>query len=174
MSYFICEVIRDPDTGDQIAPIKGAITGWEVRFESKSRNAVVDYEYVPLDSTGFDIRTASVQDDGNGEPELYEDATKVTAQTDADDLVQRSKRREFGGKIIDIMSQRNDAKSLDQAQLETLIATYATINTMLLNGSISTARALINAVTPDGTITTADDKTALLAEIDANLTALGY
>lgn len=72
------------------------------------------------------------------------------------------------------MSIRNDAKNLSGAQIVQLVQDFASINTAWLNGSIATSRALIAALTPDETILTTADKTAILAEIDANLASLGY
>jgi len=72
------------------------------------------------------------------------------------------------------MSIRNDAKNLNGAQIVQLVQDFGSINQAWLNGSIATSRVLVDAITPDGTILTNADKTAILAEIDANLASLGY
>lgn len=172
--WLIAEVIRDAATGDEISPIPGAITGWEIRFLSNKKKQEVDYEYVSLKADGFSVETAGVQDDGNGNPELFLDPTKVASSNNEQDINTRLERMDFGRRVIAIMSIRNDAKTLTQGQLQQLLNDYDDINKFLQSGSIATARALIDAVTPDGTITTDADKTALLAEIDANLSRLGY
>jgi len=90
------------------------------------------------------------------------------------DIKLRIKRIQFGQRLVAIMSIRNDSKNLSGAQIVQLVQDFASINTAWLNGSIATSRALIAALTPDETILTTADKTAILAEIDANLASLGY
>jgi len=50
--------------------------------------------------------------------------------------------------------------------METQLSTYANIKALLESGSLGTARAKITEVTPDGTIVTEADRTALLAVLD--------
>lgn len=99
----------------------------------------------------------------------------VDAETiSSNDLMNRIKRQDFGRKVIAIMSIRNDAKNLNSSQIVQFAQDYADINMALLNGSIATAKALIQAITPDGVITTQADKDVLVAEINANEAQLGY
>lgn len=106
-----------------------------------------------------------------GQLVISEDTEKIAQEAD---IKIRIKRIEFGQRLVAIMSIRNDAKSLTTQQIVDLVAAFSSINTAWLNGSIATSRALVDAITPDGTLITTDDKTAILAEIDANLAALGY
>lgn len=105
------------------------------------------------------------------------DALKASANSEVNaenDISTRMNRQDFGRRIIAIMSIRNDAKALNQSQIIQFASDYANINTALLNGSIATAKGLIQAITPDGTITTQGDKDALINEINANEARLGY
>lgn len=81
-------------------------------------------------------------------------------------LLERAKKREYGQKVLDLMSYRSSLKNLTNVQSELLLNTYSTITQLLLVGDLSTARALIAAATPDGTIVTSDDQTTLLNFID--------
>lgn len=105
---------------------------------------------------------------------IEDDNDAIAALANEEEIALRVKRQEFGRRLIAIISIRNDAKSFTQAQIEQFASDYAAINTALLNGSIATAKAQITAITPDGTITTQGDKDALLNEINANETSLGY
>lgn len=106
-----------------------------------------------------------------GQLVVSENTTLKNAEAD---IALRMRRIQFGQRLVAIMSIRNDAKNLTGAQIVQLVQDFASINTAWLNGSIATSRALVDAITPDGTILTEDDKTAILAEIDANLASLGY
>ena len=165
MNNFVLEVLRDGEEN---------ITGWEVRFASNKKKHTLDYEYIVIDGTGFDLATVSVQDDGAGNPELFEDEDKVGALQNESDIDLRIRRMEFGKRLIAIMSIRNDAKSLTVPQIAQFATDFADINTALLNGSIATAGTLINAITPDDVVTFQADKDALLAEITASQADLGY
>lgn len=102
---------------------------------------------------------------------ISENTSLKTAEAD---IAMRIKRIQFGHRLVAIMSIRNDAKNLTGAQIVQLVADFSSINTAWLNGSIATSRALVDAITPDETLITTADKTAILAEIDANLASLGY
>jgi hypothetical protein len=131
-----------------------------------------EHAYI-FDTVDHDIELCKVEV-VEGELVIVPDEDKIAAKEAEDQIAMRMKRQEFGRRVIAIMSIRNDTKTLTTPQIVQFRSDYADINEALQNGSIGTARALINAITPDGTITTSADKTALLAEIDANLAALGY
>lgn len=107
----------------------------------------------------------------DGKLVVSEDTAKKNSEVD---IELRIRRIQFGQRLVAIMSIRNDAKNLSGAQIVQLVQDFASINQAWLNGSIATSRALVAAITPDGTLLTTADKTAILAEIDANLAALGY
>ena len=121
-----------------------------------------------------DLETTKVSVDQDGNLYLEDDTDKLALQASEYEIAMRVQRIQFGQRLVAIMSIRNDAKSLTTEQIVQLVSDFADINQAWLNGSIQTSRALIDALTPDETILTTADKTAILAEIDANLTALGY
>lgn len=79
------------------------------------------------------------------------------------------KRINHGKRIIALLLVRNAPKNLNKGQIKQMNATYAEIKGLLETGSLETAKDEINAITPDGTIVTNEDKTALIAEIDSFL-----
>lgn len=124
------------------------------------------------DITGKDLRYHVVVDGA-----LVEDAG-LKASVEAADLAkagadaaiaQKLKNMEFGKRVLAIVSVRNDAKSLQPADVLSLSNTYAPIQALLLNGSIATAKAQVEAITPDGTLVTQADLDAILAEMNAYL-----
>jgi hypothetical protein len=167
MNYCV-EVIRD---------MYNNITGYNILFAT-SQVAVMPRgkECIllegPSDLDVMGLQRVSI--DQNGVPFIEEDPSKVALQVSEDEIKLRIRRQEFGRRIIAIMSIRNDSKNLTGPQIVQFATDYANINTALLNGSIATAKALIQAITPDGVITTQTDKDALINEIEANEANLGY
>lgn len=165
--WYYIEIVRDENL---------IITDRILRGYSNKRRApggIGEVDFVFADKKDIALQRAALDNDGNLIVEDNPDAVSAGIPTE-DSITTRIKRMEFGKRIIAIMSIRNDAKSLDTAQITQFAADYADINVALQNGSIATAKALINAITPDGTITTEADKTALIDEITANETDLGY
>lgn len=121
-----------------------------------------------------DIETAMVDLDENDQMIIVDDPDKIAAKESEAEIAMRIERIKFGQRLVAIMSIRNDAKNLTTQQIVQLVTDFADINQCWLNGSIATSRALVAALTPDGTILTTADKNAILAEIDANLNTLGY
>jgi len=76
-----------------------------------------------------------------------------------------------GKRIVAYMNALNAAKSLTTEQVKTLLQNtdINLIKSMLESGSLLTAKAEIEAYTPDGTLITAADKTAILAELNSLL-----
>ena len=165
MWYYFFEIIRNE---------QGEVTNRIVRYSSNKKHLSPEYEHGVIESEEEVDLFKKVSVDENGVAFLEEDADAIALQASEDAIALRIKRIAFGQRLVAIMSIRNDAKSLTGAQIVQLVNDFADINTAWLNGSISTSRALIDALTPDETILTTADKTAILAEIDANLTALGY
>lgn len=164
--FYVIQIVRD-ENGDIVDRL--------IASKAKKSALLRGVESVVIeDSVDHNILTSKVSVDGNGELFIEEDSDKVAAKASEDEIAMRIKRIDFGRRLIAIMSIRNDAKSLTQGQIVQLVKDFADINTAWLNGSISTSRALVDALTPDETILTTADKTAILAEIDANLTELGY
>jgi len=79
---------------------------------------------------------------------------------------QVKKAMHCGKQIQAIMAIRNIQKGLLPAQVKSFMETYATVKSLLDSGALVTAKAEIEAMTPDGTITTQADKTAIIAELN--------
>lgn len=76
------------------------------------------------------------------------------------------KRIEHGKRVIALLLVRNSSKNLSKGQVKQMVSTYAEIKGLLETGSLETAKDEINLITPDGTIVTEGDKSALVSEID--------
>lgn len=74
-----------------------------------------------------------------------------------------------GKRVIALLVVRNASKGLTTAQIEQMNSTYAEIKNLLETGSLVTAKEKIELITPDGTIVTEADKTALISEINSFL-----
>lgn len=72
----------------------------------------------------------------------------------------------FGSRIIAYFGVLTDAKDLSVEQIATLNETFGPIMTLLNSGSIGTAKAAIEAITPDGVLITENDITLILGEIN--------
>lgn len=96
----------------------------------------------------------------------FQDQAKNTLESQ---IQARTKRIGFGTRIVALMGVRNDAKNLTAEQSAGFLSTYGPIMQMLQAGALDTAKAQIEAITPDGTITTQADKDAILSEINAFL-----
>ena len=163
--YYICEILRDVD---------GNITGWDYKYSSNKQHQNLSYDYVSLWSDSHESGTVNVRDDGSGSPELFEDPTRKSNYDREERLRIKSRRQAFGFRIIGLISDRNDTKDLTVTEIGQIETTYADIKAACISGSIDIVKQLVTAVTPDGDLITADDKTAILDEITANETALGY
>jgi hypothetical protein len=120
------------------------------------------------------VRYTTEEKDWGDEPAVELDPDKEVIAASEADIAMRIRRIQFGQRLIAIMGIRNDAKELSVEQILQLVADFADINNAWLNGMIASSRGLIDAITPDGTLLTTADKTAILAEIDSNWSALGY
>jgi len=108
---------------------------------------------------------------------LKEDAAKKAAYDTAQAATTASenaiasalKAQAWGKRVMGLMMVRNASKSLTTAQKVSLINTYSTIQALLQAGSLQAAKDEISNVTADGTLVTAGDKAALIAEIDKYL-----
>lgn len=81
------------------------------------------------------------------------------------------KLRECGESVMDLLLVRNASKQppLSTAQVKLIVGVYAPIKGLLETGSLATAKEEVEAVEPDGTLVTAEDKAAIIAAIDACL-----
>ncbi len=167
MKYCI-EIIRD-ENGDVVERnILFATTSMSAMPRGKEC-VVIDG---PSDIDNVGLKMVSV--DENSELFIEDDPDKLAAQAAEDEIALRVRRMDFGRRLIAIISIRNDVKEFTQEQILQFMSDYSEINTALLNGSIGTAKAQIQAITPDGVITTQGDKDALLGEITAKEAELGY
>lgn len=71
-----------------------------------------------------------------------------------------------GRRVIALLSVKNSLKGLTNAQVKQMNNDYKEIKGLLESGALDTSKEEINAITPDGTIVTAQDKIDLIAEID--------
>ena len=94
------------------------------------------------------------------------DSTKASSDAMEAGIAQALKRIDHGKRIIALLLVRNAPKTLNKGQIKQMNATYAEIKGLLDTGSLETAKDEITAITPDGTIVTEADKTALISEIN--------
>jgi len=73
---------------------------------------------------------------------------------------------ECGQNTIKFIAKNNVLKGLDNAQIKSMAMTYSTIFDLLNAGALDTALIDINAMTPDGTIVTYEDKTKIVNYIN--------
>ena len=110
----------------------------------------------------------------SGNKIIVENATKKAAYDSAkaaSDAMEAAIEQAFkainhGKRVIALLVVRNASKGLTTAQIEQMNSTYAEIKNLLETGSLVTAKEKINLITPDGTIVTEADKTALVSEIN--------
>jgi len=93
-------------------------------------------------------------------------ANKLAAAQMAGAFAQAKSLRECGGKVMDLLLIRNAPKGLTTSQIKQMVLTYAPIKGLLETGSLNSAKEEIQAITPDGLLVTAGDKTALIAKVD--------
>lgn len=96
-------------------------------------------------------------------------AQEATAQAERDQealIDQALTRMNCGRRVIGLLLLRNEPKGLTTGQIKQMNTTYASIKGLLETGSLLSAKEEMQLVTPDGTITTDGDKTALIARID--------
>ena len=67
-----------------------------------------------------------------------------------------------GQDTIKFIAKNNVLKGLDNAQIKSMAMTYSTVFSLLNAGAIDTALIDINAMIPDGTIVTYEDKTKII------------
>lgn len=159
----------------------GANKTYSDKEQCESEEGQACYEITGKDLRYHTLQEIEVGQDENQQPiletQLLEDAG-LKASVEAADLAQvgseaaialKLKNMEFGKRVLAIVSIRNDAKSLQPADVVSLSNTYAPIQGLLLNGSIATAKAQVEAITPDGTLVTQGDLDAILAEMNAYL-----
>lgn len=84
-------------------------------------------------------------------------------------LAYAKKLRECGEGVMDLLLVRNSTKNLTKGQIKQMVSSFASIKGLLETGSLNSAKEEIEAVTPDGTLVTAEDKNALISAINACL-----
>ena len=118
--------------------------------------------------TGYEKKTVKKLVENASAKAAVQSADAAKAQEQAA-LEQAMKHQSFGKKMQAYIAVRNRQKSLTVPQVKQMTDTYGPIQSLLLSGSIETAKAQIQAITPDGTLVTQADKDAVLAEINAYL-----
>lgn len=90
---------------------------------------------------------------------------ELAAETEREELIRRGKQaREFSTLILDLVAGFNIDRQLTAEQITTMQTTFAPIMGLLQAGRPTSAKPLIEAITPDGTIVTQNMKDAILAE----------
>lgn len=167
--YFTIKITRDEE---------GVITSRDVTQKSSEPNLPRGGEYLSIKGDkNLSLKNAKVKveiAEGREYLSIIEDPAKKALSDSEEEIELRLRRMDFGKRLIAIMSIRSDEKELNTGQVVQLNKDFSDINAAVLNGSISTAKALISFFAPDGTIITQSDKDALLSEINNNETDLGY
>lgn len=134
----------------------------------KENSLMPGYSYFCAGITGYEQIEAQVlvEDAALKAQILAADQAKKTLE---EQIQARTKRINFGTRIVALMGVRNDSKSLTAEQSASFLQTYGPIMQMLQAGALDTAKTQIEGITPDGTVTTQADKDALLAEINSYL-----
>lgn len=96
-------------------------------------------------------------------------AEKAQKESDEAKIKSQLKNMEFGKRVVALIGSRNSEKSLTPGQVKQLVESYSVIQSLLMSGSILTAKAEIEAITPDGVVITQADKDAILNEINTYL-----
>ena len=130
-------------------------------------NSVLDGDGNPTYTQGAALTYNTLEENAGLKASVEADDAALSGSEAAIEV--KLKNMEFGKRVLAIVSIRNDAKSLQPADVVSLSNTYAPIQGLLLNGSIATAKAQIEAITPDGVLVSQDDLDAILAEINAYL-----
>jgi len=93
-------------------------------------------------------------------------SAKQTSDSLASAMSQANKRLDCGKGAIALVLVLNSPKNLTEQQVATFSTTFAPIQNLLLSGSLTTAKSLINSVEADGTIVKESDKTSVVNYID--------
>lgn len=112
--------------------------------------------------TGYEQKTTYFTEIDLDKKTAYEQRLQVEAG-----IKLAQQRIDHGKKVVALMVYRNALKgNLTEAQIETMVATYSNIKSLLETGSLNTAKTKISELTADGTLVTEADKTALISEIN--------
>lgn len=139
----------------------GNVTVYKVlyRTSAKSKPRGGDYLVLSCDDSVIAPKIEIIDDS----PALVEDVTAAALVSEEKEVQKELAEMELGKRVIATISMRNKKKSLTIAQVQQITQTYSGINALLLNGSLGSAKAAIEAEVPDGTLVTQEDKGALLA-----------
>ena len=98
---------------------------------------------------------------------VYKDIT----QDKTDDAIRAAikKNMDCGQEVIQLIALNNAKKALSKGQRKQMVSTYTDIMNLLRAGVLEAAKDDIDAINPDGTITTAQDKIDAIAKIDSCL-----
>lgn len=140
---------------------EGAKNAYESKEKCESAEGQICYSIGNDEPGDFDVVDGvAVLNQGRKDARLAAETLEANLQT-------RMSKFQKALRVIALMGLRNEAKGLNQSQIEQVLTTYQPIMLALLSMSMVTARAMIVAVTPDGTLITQTDKDEILAEIDA-------
>lgn len=95
------------------------------------------------------------------------DASEVARLADENLMNLALKAMNCGKRVKARLLVRNSPKSLNNGQKKQIVSLYKDIQSLLEAGSLEAAKEEINLVTPDGTLITSSDLTALVNELDS-------
>lgn len=95
-----------------------------------------------------------------------EDAAKALKATEDASIAAVKKQMDCGKSVVAAFMLLNQSKGLTKAQKKTIRQTFKDAREFLLDGDIESAKSEVEEATPDGTLVTASDKTAMLSKID--------
>ena len=84
-------------------------------------------------------------------------------------LNKRLLKRELGGKVLDMISDINDQKSLSNQQILDIMNSFGVVASLLTQGSITTARSLIASMDLTNSVFTEQERVDVLEYIDREL-----
>jgi hypothetical protein len=117
---------------------------------------------------GFNKKTVQKIELDQAKKSDYDSAQLLKAENELKEKeIQDSiKQIENGKRVIAIMSMINRKKNLTTEQVAQFSQAYSSVKGLLETGSLLTAKALIQSITPDGILTTQEDKDTLVNEIN--------
>lgn len=135
----------------------------EIPFGYDAAYHVVTDEMIDGEPTGQKIVIEDADKKAAYETKIAQDEAQKAA------LAKALQAMNAGREIIAKMAIRNVQKGLTAEQVAQFLDSFKDVKGMLETGSLTTAKAAINAITPDGVVTTESDKEFLITEINAFL-----
>jgi hypothetical protein len=143
-----------------------ALTCSQIDYEKIKNLDLLQIYCVKL--TGYESKTIKIIQLSNSKLTAYL-SLQIQKENEAAkeaEVQEALKRMEHGRRVIAVLLTRNNSKSLTTYQIAQMNTVYSTIKSLLETGSLKTAKDAINAISPDGILITAEDKNALITELE--------